>query len=97
MWTHIPVPAFIFVWLGAKPRTPTVSISVLFSFILHHRRYVVADIVAEILGNPFADCIADDYHSGLLTSSFYPLLFDVDSGHEDHSGELPLFVGFVVD
>ena len=23
MWTLIPVPAFIFVWLGAKPRTPT--------------------------------------------------------------------------
>ena len=22
MWTHIPVPAFIFVWRGAKPRTP---------------------------------------------------------------------------
>ena len=22
MWTHIPVPAFVFVWRGAKPRTP---------------------------------------------------------------------------
>ena len=29
MWAHIPVPAFIFVWLGAKPRTPTTEIVVL--------------------------------------------------------------------
>ena len=27
----------------------------------------------------------------------YSILFDVASGHDDHSGELPLFVGFVVD
>ena len=26
MWTHIPVPAFISVWRGAKPRTPTTII-----------------------------------------------------------------------
>ena len=28
---------------------------------------------------------------------FYSILCDVDSEHGDHSGELPLFVGIVVD
>ena len=30
MWTHIPVPAFVFVWRGAKPRTPKTE-----NFVLH--------------------------------------------------------------
>ena len=33
MWTHIPVPAFIFVWRGAKPRTPKTE-----NFVLHGYR-----------------------------------------------------------
>ena len=33
----------------------------------------------------------------LLLVPFYSIPFDVDSGHGDHSGELPLFVGVVVD
>ena len=55
----------------------------------HRRRYKFGWAI-------FADDIADGINFGSLSDP-YSILFDVDSGHGDHSGELPLFVGFVVD
>ena len=41
--------------------------------------------------------LADDIADDITIGSCILIPYDVDSGHGDHSGDLPLFVGYFVD
>jgi hypothetical protein len=58
---------------------------------------MIADFADILVGTPSPISSPTTTIFGLLMSSTYLILFDVDSGHGDHSGEHPLFVGCIVD
>ena len=93
---------FLFLqWPGAKPRTPppifhVYTVTAIWTIVLESTTYD-RRFIADILVGTTSPIHRRRQQFGFSMCSFYSILFDVDSDHADHSGELPSFVGCVVD